>query len=61
VAAAARHADRHGALPTVTELEALASVSRGTAATALKALRDRPTVSTGPTTPSPTPTQDTQP
>jgi hypothetical protein len=42
-AAAVRHADRHGALPTVTELEALAAVSRGTAAAALKALRQHPT------------------
>ncbi len=42
-AAAARHAQRHGALPTVSELESLAEVSRGTAAAALKALRDHPT------------------
>ena len=42
-AAALRHADRHGALPTVSELEALAAVSRGTAAAALKALRQHPT------------------
>ncbi|GLZ49230.1 hypothetical protein Acsp06_54150 [Actinomycetospora sp. NBRC 106375] len=40
--AAARHAQRHGAWPTVTELETAAEVSRGTAAAALKALRDRP-------------------
>jgi hypothetical protein len=40
-AAAARHAARH-ALPTVTELERLAQVSRGTAAAALKALREQP-------------------
>jgi hypothetical protein len=42
-AAAARHAARHGALPTVSELEALVAVSRGTAAAALKALRRQPT------------------
>ncbi|MDD7936159.1 hypothetical protein [Actinomycetospora straminea] len=41
-AAASRHAQRHGAWPTVTELEIAAGVSRGTAAAALKALRDRP-------------------
>ncbi|GAA4757795.1 hypothetical protein GCM10023199_41880 [Actinomycetospora chibensis] len=41
-AAASRHAQRHGAWPTVTELETAAGVSRGTAAAALKALRDRP-------------------
>ena len=41
-AAAVRHATRHGALPTVTELEALAAVSRGTAAAALRALREHP-------------------
>ena len=41
-AAAQQHADHHGALPTVSELEALAAVSRGTAAAALKALRARP-------------------
>jgi hypothetical protein len=41
-AAATRHAHHHGALPTVTELEALAQVSRGTAATVLKALRAEP-------------------
>jgi hypothetical protein len=40
--AAARHAARHGALPTVSELEALAEVSRGTAAAALRALREHP-------------------
>lgn len=40
--AAERHAQRHGALPTVTELEAAAEVSRGTAATVLKALRAEP-------------------
>jgi len=42
-AAAARHAARHGSLPTVSELEALAEVSRGTAAAALKHLREHPT------------------
>lgn len=41
-AAAARHAARHGHLPTVTELESAAEVSRGTAAAALKALREQP-------------------
>ena len=41
-AAAVRHAARHGALPTVSELEALAAVSRGTAAAALRALRQHP-------------------
>jgi hypothetical protein len=35
------HRDRTGNLPTVTELSRLADVARGTAATALKALRDR--------------------
>jgi len=42
-AAAARHAAHHGALPTVSELETIAEVSRGTAATVLKALREHPT------------------
>jgi hypothetical protein len=37
--AATGHATRHGALPTVSELMALAQVARGTAAAALKALR----------------------
>ena len=41
-AAAAWHAARHGALSTVTELERLAQVSRGTASAALKALREHP-------------------
>jgi len=41
-AAAQRHAARHGALPTVTELEAAAEVSRGTAAHVLKHLREQP-------------------
>lgn len=39
-AAAAGHAARHGALPTVTQLTELAAVGRGTAARALKALRE---------------------
>ncbi|MBW0096911.1 hypothetical protein I4I73_13035 [Pseudonocardia sp. KRD-184] len=42
-AAAMRHAHRHGALPTVTQLEAAAEVSRGTASAALKHLRAQPT------------------
>ncbi|WP_300010941.1 hypothetical protein [Pseudonocardia sp.] len=42
-AAATRHAQRHGALPTVTDLAALAEVSRGTAAAVLRALRAQPT------------------
>jgi hypothetical protein len=42
-AAASRHAHRHGHLPTVSELEAAAEVSRGTAATVLKHLREQPT------------------
>jgi hypothetical protein len=37
--AATGHATRHGQLPTVSELMALAQVARGTAATALKDLR----------------------
>jgi hypothetical protein len=37
--AATGHAARHGQLPTVSELMALAQVARGTAATALKDLR----------------------
>jgi hypothetical protein len=37
--AATGHATQHGALPTVSELMALAQVARGTAATALKELR----------------------
>ncbi|WP_328304471.1 hypothetical protein [Actinomycetospora sp. NBC_00405] len=41
-AAAVRHAQRHGAWPTVSELETGAEVSRGTAAAALKALREQP-------------------
>ena len=42
LAAAQRHAARHGVLPTVTELEAAAAVSRGTAAHVLKHLRAHP-------------------
>jgi hypothetical protein len=41
-AAAVRHVARHRALPTVSELEALAAVSRGTAAAVLRALRAHP-------------------
>jgi hypothetical protein len=40
-AAAASHRDRTGALPTVTELMRLSDVARGTAGTALKALREQ--------------------
>lgn len=40
--AARRHRTRHGVLPTVRELQALADVGRGTAADALKQLRDDP-------------------
>jgi hypothetical protein len=40
--AAAAHTHRHGRLPTVSELAAAAGVSRGTAATALNALRQQP-------------------
>ena len=40
--AAQAHRDRHGALPSVNQLAALADVARGTAAAALKALRDVP-------------------
>ena len=40
--AAAQHARTYGALPTVSELAAAAEVSRGTAATALQQLRERP-------------------
>ena len=39
-AAALRHAERHGALPTVSVLAVAADVSRGTAATVLKPLRE---------------------
>lgn len=41
--AAQRHAGRHGELPTVSQLMAIAAVSRGTAGEALKALRNDPT------------------
>lgn len=41
--AATRHAHRHGALPTVTDLAGIAGVSRGTAAAALRTLRAQPT------------------
>jgi hypothetical protein len=40
--AAQRHRFLHGALPTVRELQALADVGRGTAADALKQLRETP-------------------
>lgn len=39
--AAAAHARRHGGLPTVSELMALAEVSRGTAGAVLKELREQ--------------------
>ncbi|GAA3249524.1 hypothetical protein GCM10017691_60650 [Pseudonocardia petroleophila] len=42
-AAALRHAHRRGDLPSVTELAAIAEVSRGTAGTVLKTLREEPT------------------
>jgi hypothetical protein len=41
-AAARRHAVHHGELPTVSQLMALAEVSRGTAGEALKTLRNQP-------------------
>lgn len=41
-AAALQHAARHGALPTVSALAAVADVSRGTAAAVLKPLRNNP-------------------
>jgi hypothetical protein len=41
-AAARRHASLHGSLPTVSELMSLAEVARGTAAAALKDLREHP-------------------
>ncbi|MCM3846328.1 hypothetical protein ND486_09000 [Pseudonocardia sp. DR1-2] len=37
------HRERHGALPTVRELQEMAEVGRGTAARALQQLRDTPT------------------
>jgi hypothetical protein len=40
--AARRHASLHGSLPTVSELMSLAEVARGTAAAALKDLREHP-------------------
>src|SRR6185312_7179104 len=46
-AAALRHNELHGALPTVSVLAAAAEVSRGTAATVLKPLREHPQPSTG--------------
>lgn len=55
--AAARLTARTGTLPTVSELEAEAQVSRGTAATVLKALRGHPApaaaATTAPTTTDP--------
>jgi len=45
------HAARHGRLPTVTELVTLAHVARGTAATALKTLRQPTTTPPAPSTP----------
>lgn len=42
-AAAMRHARRRGDLPSVTELAVIAEVSRGTAGTVLKTLREEPT------------------
>lgn len=42
-AAAMRHAHRRGDLPSVTELAVIAEVSRGTAGTVLKTLREEPT------------------
>jgi hypothetical protein len=41
--AARRHASRHGHLPTVSELTAMAQVARGTAQVVLKDLRQQPT------------------
>ncbi len=43
-AAALAHQDTHGVLPSVSELVGLADVARGTAANALRQLRDPPTV-----------------
>ena len=45
-AAALRHTERYGALPTVSVLAASDDVSRGTAATVLKPLREHPRPST---------------
>jgi hypothetical protein len=51
-AAARRHHDAHGALPTVSELMSLAQVARGTAGTVLKDLRkQRPALHVVNTTP----------
>ncbi|AEA26539.1 hypothetical protein Psed_4381 [Pseudonocardia dioxanivorans CB1190] len=69
LAAAARLAARSGELPTVSEVEAEAGVSRGTAATALKTLREdqqaahaRPAAAPDATgTPLPDSHEDTQP
>ncbi|MDD7967790.1 hypothetical protein [Actinomycetospora lemnae] len=58
---ASRHAQRHGAWPTVTELETAAGVSRGTAAAALKTLRDRPLPLHLINTSDPDPTDEAQP
>jgi hypothetical protein len=41
-AAARRHAAHHGDLPTVSQLQEMAEVSRGTAGTALQELREQP-------------------
>ena len=60
-AAASRHAQRHGTWPTVSELETAAEVSRGTAAAALKALRDRPLPLRLINTTDPDPTDEAQP
>lgn len=51
--AAQAHRDRHGTLPSVNELAALADVARGTAATALRELRhDGTTLHAVPTQPT---------
>jgi hypothetical protein len=47
---ATAHLARRGALPTVSELEAAAQVSRGTAAAVLKALREHPDTTQSPRT-----------
>jgi hypothetical protein len=60
-AAATRHAHRHGQLPTVSELEAAAEVSRGTASTVLKALREQSTPLHLITTPDPAGTSEDDP
>ncbi|WP_103381225.1 hypothetical protein [Pseudonocardia dioxanivorans] len=69
LAAAARLAASSGVLPTVSEVEAEAGVSRGTAASALKTLREDPTAAPprpaaapdGTGTPLPDDHEDTQP